>query len=218
MNIIYVNALTDFIEEVYERPVRLALSRQDEGGMPSYRRFVLTLTGINIHGEIIVLRDQHVIMLDTQGKTAWTPGGESVANQVNAWHDLVRDYLIERGFDVRAGMYALPRDASAVIGSFDAAAVWSCTVNNNSDCDAWSVSKPLSRSADPERRFATIWWSIEDILDPDEGLRPDWTPEQAAEFLASAEEALIAAMTGSGREELESLLAHDDTDAEVDDV
>lgn len=146
MHIIYVATLADFVDEVgKERPIRLTLTRQDEGNRPPRRCFTLTLGGINDYAELVILHDQRTIMLDPQAQTPWTPGGQSLAGQVELWYDLVRDFLAAHGYTVRAGMYAVPRDFTALTGSFDEAARWRCTAKSNGCCDAWVVEAPLAQ-------------------------------------------------------------------------
>lgn len=68
------------------------------------------------------------------------------------------------------------------------------TVRSQAECDVW------------ERKFAALYWTVADILDPDFGIHPDdprWTPERAARLLANVSDVLIDAMVQTGREILE---------------
>jgi len=62
------------------------------------------------------------------------------------------------------------------------------------------------------REFASISWTVADILDEDFGLRPDdrrWTPERAARLLERVEDDLMDAMSQAGREVLEYEIMQD---------
>lgn len=145
MNVIYVETLADFVREVEvenARPVRLALSAQDEGNMPAYRRFTLTLGGINAYDELVLLHERITLLLDRHAAKPLTTGGQSITDQVSHWHNLVRDFLVAHGYSVRSGMYALPQSFTAMAGSFDEATRWRCTARSNGECEAWVVEAP----------------------------------------------------------------------------
>jgi len=75
------------------------------------------------------------------------------------------------------------------------------TVRSQAERDVW------------EREFASMSWTVADILDEDFGMRPDdprWTPERAAQLLEKVSDDLVAAMTAAGREVLEFEIIHED--------
>ena len=153
MNVIYVENLGDFLhsEVCPNLPVRLILTQtQTQRGPLAQRQYTLTLAGTNTHGEIVVLQDRVSIEMDPMGKKPWTPGGESIINQVPTWRQLVHNYVEAHGYTVYPGMYAIPENHTSVIGSFNEAAVWSCAKRDKSVgdgwCEAWVVAPPVPQS------------------------------------------------------------------------
>jgi len=134
VSLVYVETLRDFTREVSpDRPVRLLLSHQTQGQSPLFTRvYTLTLAGFNAYHELVILADEVRIDLDPQGQQPWTAAGESIADQVATWRALVREHLEARGYTVWPAMYALPKDYTALRGTFE------CTHWRKTG-DTWSV-------------------------------------------------------------------------------
>ena len=143
-SLVYVETLHDFAREVSpERPVRLLLSHQTHGQSPLFARvYTLTLAGFNAYHELVILADEVRIDLDPQGQQPWTAAGESIADQVATWRALVREHLEACGYTVWPAMYALPKDYTALRGTFE------CTHWRKTG-DTWSVE-----AATPEAEAA----------------------------------------------------------------
>jgi hypothetical protein len=122
-SLVYVETLCDFAREVFrERPVRLLLSHQTQGQSPLFVRvYTLTLAGFNAYDELVILADEVRIDLDPQGQQPWTASGQSIADQVATWRALVREHLEAHGYTVWPAMYALPKDYTALRGTFECA-------------------------------------------------------------------------------------------------
>jgi len=83
----------------------------------------------------------------------------------------------------------------------------------DAEAAAQQLAEAVREHDEYERKYATIWWSIEDILDEDFGVRPDdrrWTPERAARLLERVEDDLMDAMSQAGRDLLESEMAYEE--------
>ncbi|HOU14112.1 MAG TPA: hypothetical protein PKZ84_13450 [Anaerolineae bacterium] len=121
VSLVYVETLADFEREVSpDRPVRLLLSHQTQGHSPLLVRvYTLTLAGFNAYHELVILADEVRIDLDPQGQQPWTAAGESIADQVATWRALVREHLEAHGYTVWPAMYALPKDYTALRGTFE---------------------------------------------------------------------------------------------------
>lgn len=121
VNLVYVETLHDFTREVStERPVRLLLSHQTQGQSPLFVRvYTLTLAGFNTYHELVILADEVRIDFDPQGQQPWTATGQSIADQVATWRALVREHLEARGYTVWPALYALPKDYTALRGTFE---------------------------------------------------------------------------------------------------
>ncbi len=134
VSLVYVETLADFAREVScECPVRLLLSHQTQGQSPLFSRvYTLTLAGFNAYHELVILADTVQIDLDPQGQQPWTAAGESIAEQVATWRALVREHLEARGYTVWPAMYALPKDYTALRGTFEC-------VRWRKTGDTWSV-------------------------------------------------------------------------------
>jgi len=153
-NVVYVETLDDFLHSEVrpDLPVRLIMTQtQTQRGPLAQRQYTLTLAGTNTHDEtVVILMDRVSVELDPMGKEPWTPGGKSIVSQVQAWRQLVHNYVEAHGYTVYPGMIAVPENHTSVVGSFNDAAVWSCAKRDKSVgdgwCEAWVVAAPISRA------------------------------------------------------------------------
>jgi hypothetical protein len=96
-----------------EKPV----TRRGAGVSILYLEVALSLQGVNDAGEIAWLHQSHEVFAPN-GKPA--PGFDSsLYEAMFRFHDLVRDYLVGRGYRVRNGSYGIPRDVQPLGGCFE---------------------------------------------------------------------------------------------------
>ena len=112
-------ALADFEGEVPPPgPVRLVLteSHTSRESIPATET-ALSLQGINSQGEIAWLYESHTVL--TPGGTP-LPGIEtSIYRAMPQLHALVRDYLLQRGYQVRNGAYGIPKSVYPIRAQFE---------------------------------------------------------------------------------------------------
>ena len=74
-------------------------------------------------------------------------------------------------------------------------------------CQADIAPLPAMESPSEQQRiFASVFWCAEDL----QALRPEWTTEQAEQFLEVHADSLVERMIEQGWDELETLLPTDD--------
>lgn len=126
--VVRVGCLEEFTAEVDLKVIRnfgiassmIRLSLADRWlrtGIPT-KSVQLHLQGINNEGEIVWLMESHDVACTHDGEP-WSPRDRSVLAGMLAAIDIVRDHLSRRGYDVRPGTYALPKNVEPVRGRFE---------------------------------------------------------------------------------------------------
>ena len=119
--VVRVTTLKDFQKEVPSGVVRLLSSKTQlpSSTLPLFR-YSLSLQGVNAQFEIVWLNETHDAMMDTEGK-GFGPDNASIIKGTLRLADIVRNYLIAQGYDVRDGDYGLPDDLKPLQAHFECA-------------------------------------------------------------------------------------------------